>query len=701
MLACINCISQNETNKEPGVQIIARSYSDHIVLRFFAGTPASFNNAMKVGYIIEKADFKEGVGFDKLSYNAIRNSPFKRWTDEKWEREIKEADKKDTVNSNLAGFAYSSTASDGKSGASLTAKGLESLKEELDKQNMQFAFALIAANRSKMAAEGLATRISDTDVVLNNTYVYRIYINSPPDINKIEYVYLKVLCKTFDEKYLYNEKVITLKEGDEEVSFTFPESNQYYAFNILRSDDGGHEYKKLTKTPSLKLSQNSSERTGYGYGDKTLINNKKYYYRVMGCTPFADDLPLAEFNATPRDKTPPPAPFLKSAENLKPTQIQLTWEIIGPKAEDLKGFNIKRSNEIKGQYTIISKSLLPKDATTYIDESFVKEATNYYIIEAVDQAGNASESLPVYSILIDDTPPAKPIIALAVIDTIGRVTIKMKHNTEKDFMGYELLKANSKEHEFSIIQQTFKDSLGSTIFEFKDITTLQTLTKNIYYKVIAYDTHFNASSPSEIIELKRRDTIAPVSPMIIDFAVRKSDIMISFVNSSSEDVVSNTLLRKEVGKDKYESIFTNNDQAIKSYIDKNIVGGKEYEYTMVAKDDSGLISKKSRAIQLKTLPDVDLATPVLKGSYDKITKKVSLNFQADPDLQGKKVNVEIKRRINSKVTWTTVNTLDLDKNKSFTDDQVSGQTGMIYIIRLTDKNNRSSNYSVPLELTFQ
>jgi hypothetical protein len=699
ILTGINCNSQNEAIKKPAVQTIARSYSDHIVLRFFAGTPSSFNNGMKVGYVIERADFNEGTGFDKLSYTAIKDSPFKRWTDEKWEKEIKEADKKDTVNSNLAGFAYSLTSSDGNKDGNVTANGLESLKDELDKQNMQFAMALIAGNRSKMAAEGLATRINDADVVVNNTYVYRMCINNPTDNNKREYSYIKVLCKNFDEKYLYNVKVISLNEGDEEISFTFPESTEYYAFNIERSDDGGHEYKKLTNTPSLKLSHGSSEKTNYGYGDKNLVNNKKYYYRVLGCTPFADELLLAEFNATPRDKTPPPPPFLKSAENIKPTQILLKWELKGSNTEDLKGFNIKRSNEIRGTFTLISKTLLPKDASTYIDESFVKEGTNYYTVEAVDQTGNTSESLPVYAILIDETPPAKPIIALAVIDTMGSITIKIKPNTEKDFMGYELLKANSKEHEFSIIQQTFKDSLGSTIFVLKDVTTLQTLTKNIYYKVIAYDYHFNASEVSEIIELKRPDTIAPVNPIIIDFAVKESAITISFVNSTSEDAISNSLLRKEVGKDKYDSIFINRDNAITKFIDKDIISGKEYEYTMLAKDDSGLTSKMSRAIQIKTLVNNKLPTPILNGFYDKNTKKVSLNFEVDSALKGKKVNIEIKRRISSQVTWTTLNSVDSDKNKSF-DDQINGQTTMIYIIRLIDDNNKTSNYSKQIELTF-
>ena len=197
VLAGINCIAQNQTNKEPAVQIIARSYSDHIVLRFFASTAASFNTAIKAGYVIERADYKQGVEYDKLSYATLKNSPFKRWPDEKWEKGIIETDKTDTVSASLAALAYGLTKNEGAGSGNIMANGMESLKEEFEKQNKQFLYCLLAANRSKLAAEGVASSITDNDVVLNNTYVYRIYIINSADTGKKVFTYLKSLKSIF------------------------------------------------------------------------------------------------------------------------------------------------------------------------------------------------------------------------------------------------------------------------------------------------------------------------------------------------------------------------------------------------------------------------------------------------------------------------------------------------------------------------
>ena len=696
------CKSQTQNETKPLIAISARSYSDHIVLKYFAATPSLFNVANRVGYVIERADYKVGIPFEKLSYVAIKGSPFTRWTDAQWETALKAADKKDTTNFKLAGFVMNLSDSNIRASNGNVMDGdLKTLKEERDNQDMKFAFALIASNRSKMAAEGLALRISDNDIVLGSTYVYRVRINKPVENIKTDMAYVKVKCENFNEKYLVNNKAVNIVEGDEKVSFSFPESLEYYAFNVERSEDGGITYKKLTSTPTLKLTPHGyNVKTDFAYADSGLINYKKYNYRLMVSTPFADDLLLSEFSAIPRDKTPPPSPFLKSATHIKPTQVELIWEMIGKKADDLKGFNIKRSDAIKGKYTLISKNTLPATARKYTDESFDKEGSNYYIVEAIDTAGNISQSFPAYVTLIDSIPPAVPVISSATIDSLGKITIKVKPNIEKDFMGYQLQKANSREHDFSVVLETFKDSLGRTTFTMHDSTTLNTLTKNIYYKVIAFDAHFNQSASSKIIELKKRDTIPPISPLITGFAVNDTSIVISFVNSSSEDAVRNILLRRESGKAKFDTAFSNTNNLITRFMDKNIVGGRQYEYAMIAKDDGGLFSKISKSVQIRTLLNRRITAPKLQGTYDATTKKVSLSFVVDEKLKNRKLNVEIYKRSDKISDWAIYKTIEFEKGKIVLDDPAAGQRGMNYTIRLTDENKNSSNFSNELELKF-
>ena len=694
-LTSVIAFSQNEKNTDE-IAIVARAYKDKIVLRYFATNPILFNVALKNGYSIEKSIPKSGVANEKLSFKPLIGSPFKRLSENKMEEIFKIT--KDTNDLKLAGLAISLTDSNAKvKTGDVLNDGLKSLKQKQEEADMKFGFAVLATAQSKLAAELLGLRIEDQDVVPGTSYVYRIKINSMEKDSK--YYYLEVKCQDFNAKYLENNKSVNVVENDQKIDFSFPSSKEYYAFKVWRSDNGGQTFKNLTPSPEITLKPKGySGKTGHAYSDSGLVNYKKYKYKVMVSTVFGDDLLLSEFVATPRDKTPPIPPFLKSAKHIKPNQVELSWEMIGEPAKDLKGFNIKRGTESKGRYDMISKNMLSKSTYRYIDETFIKEGDNYYVVEALDTAGNISQSFPAYVTLIDSIPPAAPIISSAIIDSLGKIIIKIKPNTEKDFMGYELQKSNSKDHEFSIIHQTFKDSLGFKVFVLYDSTTLNTLTKKIYYKVIAFDTHFNQSIPSNIIELTKRDTIPPVPAILTNFIVKDSSIVLTFANSTSEDVISNTLLRREKGQSSFSPIFVNKNKLVTKYIDYKVAAGKTYEYTMTSKDESGLTSKMSRNLLIKTPINNKLPTPSLTGIYDAKSKSISLSIKADPKLKGKKIFIEISKRGNTKDVWNALKPVELDKTKVFSDIIIPNSDKAYYIIRLIGENGKQSNYSKPLEI---
>lgn len=687
---------QTAVKNKVSLVITARSYQDHIVLRYDPTTPILLYQANKSGYIVEKANFIPGISFDKLAFTAITGSPFIRWNDQKWRTALS----KDTTQADLIALAMAYT-DPATTGGDLLKNGLTSLMEEKNNADMRYGFALIAANRNQVASEGLALRVSDSDVTPGKTYVYRVRINQAVQNPATDIAYVKVTCQNFNENYLRNDKVVKIVEGDGSITFSFPESSEYYAFNAERSDNASASFKRITNTPVLNFSPKGYQgTTDFACRDTSLTNYRKYRYRIMVSTAFADELLLAEFDAMPRDRTPPPAPFLKSATHVKPGEVELQWEMTGKPVGDLKGFMIKRGASENGNYELISKEILPSSTQIFTDKGFDPGGPNYYLVEAVDTAGNSSHSYPAYVTLIDSTPPAVPVISSAKIDSLGKITIKVKPNTEKDFMGYQVLKANAREHEFSVVTETFKDSLGRTTFVMNDSTTLNTLTKHIYYKVIAFDTHFNQSEPSKIIELTKRDTIPPVSPLITGFAVNDTSVVIRFANSSSEDAVRNILLRRENARDKFDTLFSNTNSRIISFVDAKIVGGRSYEYAMVARDDGGLFSKISKSIQVRTLPNNRIPKPKLEGSYDLQRKKISLLFVTDDRINNKKLKVELYKRSEKKSAWVNFKTIDYEKGKLFQDDPEKGQNGMIYTIRLTDENQNSSNFSNELEIKF-
>jgi hypothetical protein len=699
LIFAFGAITGARSQSATSLSVSARSYSDRIVLRYLPSTPILFNQGNKLGYRIERADFIKGTPIEKLAFKPIKVALYKRWSNTQWEKTMLEQRKTDTLEAKLIGLAMAYSDPSADANGDILKDGLKSLKEEKRNTDMKYGYALIAANRSRLAAEGLGLLANDFDVKVGQTYVYRIYINQPGSAPMADAAYITTTCTDFNEKYLRNDKLVKITALDEAVSFSFPETDEYYAFNVARSDDGGITYRRISGTATLNVRPTGFVGSlDFAYGDSALTNYKKYYYRIMVTTYFADELLLAQFSAMPKDKTPPPTPFLKTATHLKPNQVELKWEMNLKGATDLKGFMISRGDKEDGKFTVISKTMLSSASNSYIDETFDREGANYYIVEAIDTAGNSSRSFPAYVTLIDSIPPGSPVISSAKIDSLGKITIKIKPNTEKDFMGYQLQKANAREHDFSVVVETFKDSLGRSTFTLKDSTTLQTLTKKIYYKVIAFDTHFNQSRPSVIIELKKRDTIPPVSPLIKDFMISDTAVVIVFANSSSEDAGRNYLLRKEMGKLKFDTVFVNENPAVSKFIDTKIVGGKQYEYAMIARDEGGLRSKISNSIQIKTLLNNRIPSPELFGVYNAASKKIEISFKLDEKIVNRKLTIEIYQRKDEKSAWTDFKSFPYVKNQPLLENITADQKTHYYVMRLVDENKNSSNFSNELSI---
>lgn len=688
----MNVLSQEESKST--IAGIARSYKNKIVLKYFPTKLSVVNEGLKLGYVIQKATTIQNVANEKLIYRNIAGTPFIKWGENTWNDALNKLSTSQNDSSNLAFLAKAIADSLEQSiGKDILGEDLKSLRETKSKNDNTFSYLLLAVMQSHIAAQGLGLWVEDTDVIFGKTYVYRIRINKT-NFTADDWFYIKASCKDFNENSLRSDTAIKVKEEDKAINFSFAGKDDFFAFNVYRKKEIDMNYLKLNQSPIINLvPQGSTVKAGYGYLDSGLVNYTKYQYKVTVLTPFADELVLGEFVAIPKDKTPPAAPSLVTAKHKTPNEVEISWQINLAENKDLKGFNIGRSNKEDGQYKKINKQLVAASATNFIDKEFTVDGQNFYVVEALDTAGNSIWSFPAYVTLIDSTPPAKPIISSAIIDSVGKVIISLKPNTEIDFMGYQLLKANSADHEFSVVSQTFNDSIIEKVFVLYDSTTLNTLTKNIYYKVVGFDTHFNQSEDSKIIELKRRDTIPPVAPVITDYILTDSSITILFENSSSEDVTENLLLRRVIGKEKFDTIFRNTNASIINYEDKNFTATNSYEYCMVAKDGSNLYSKPSTFIVLKPIENKRLVPPILNLLYSKKDNTVSIKVDNSDKYSKQKTTITLYCRYAKNEEWRIVKIEKLDKINPIIHQLLKGTTEAYFAAIITDEKGKKSSFS--------
>jgi fibronectin type 3 domain-containing protein len=234
-----------------------------------------------------------------------------------------------------------------------------------------------------------------------------------------------------------------------------------------------------------------------------------------------------------------------------------------------------------------------------------------------------SRSFAVYAPLIDSNPPIAPTWLSGSMDTNGIVTLKLKGNTERDLMGYRLLKANAEEHEFSPFYESYADpdAPEARRTTYNDTVTIRSLTKYVYYKAIALDKNYNESPLSGVIAVPRPDKVAPVAPVITAATPTDSSVEIEFVPSSSEDVRTQILMRCDDDNKMFQPVAETSANS-KMISDRTAKAGTTYNYMMQAIDSAGNRSKWSGIVSARPYP-----RSVAEGVHDLVAAPLD-NFSA-------------------------------------------------------------------------
>ena len=584
-----------------------------IELRIFPDRKSTLEIGLINGFLIERSA--------AVSNNFTVIDTIRAYSDDEWESVLNL--NVDNQQLELAKDFYDNIGNN-KGGDFDFQEGISSLKNQKSVEDFEFMVFILTAIKDANAAQALGLRYIDNTVTEGETYSYRIRLMSENNLYDINSVPFTIKAEVDSVQY---ENKVYVVEGDQELSFVWIESPELSGYFVERLDEGADEYIQLNTIPIYTLSSKGfkGERRS-GYNDVGLTNYKTYSYKFFGYTAFGERIQFAELEAMPRDLTSPQNPFLKQPQHVSPNEVLVEWEMNSPVAEDLKGFIVARSDKNTGDFKIIHPSLLAKNQRSLIDTSFITGQKNYYIVQAIDEVGNLSSSFPVSVTLIDSIPPLKPIFISGKIDSMGVVTLDIELNEDKDLMGYRLYTSNSPKHEFSVIQEGFNDidSMDNQVqTRFVDTVTLKTLTPYIYYRAKALDYNYNQSQFSDILKVKRPDTIPPTTPVFKRVQVSEYEVKLSFALSKSVDVVEHILYRRLSDNDEWK-VISILDNIQKNYIDTNVTQGVMYSYSLRAKDDSDNYS--------------DFAVPVSAKPFDNGVRPVVTDIQSK--VEGKSLTLE-------------------------------------------------------------
>lgn len=598
---------------ESDTYLIARYAGDSIVLRWSTQKPGAWRESNKAGFKISRTELQADGSFDPSTFRDLVAAPIKPWPLEQWSTIAGQTSKDD-----MAKIAAQSLY-----GASMVPS--IGFVHQADEFVTRFSFATLAADMSPNAATALGLRYVDRDIQKGKSYVYRVISPVDPKVYKINPGVIVV--STSNESPTPQAIISELGEKERVIEVKWKRDFHqpfFSAYNIERSDDNGKTYKKMNRLPFIHpvAEKNPVSIEYMVYSDSVPVNYKTYWYRLIGITPFGElTTPSAPVRAMGKDKTPPAPPQNVKATHIGGSQVRVSWEY-NKKEKAIRGFLIGRGNNPGKEFIPLTTEPLPAKTREFVDKTANTMASNYYIVAVVDTSGNASASLAQYAMIIDSIPPAAPAGLTGDIDTLGHVTVRWKQGSERDIRGYNVFYSNKSDHEFSLLTKT---PLLDTVF--RDTIQVRTLTKKIYYKVVAVDYNSNYSKFSQVLELKRPDVVPPSAAVMNDYKVTETGIELHWVPSSSEDLAKTVLYRMDGTSKVWKEIASYNvNKNLTSYTDTTgLRAGNLYSYSLVCFDEDGLRSKRSVPIRIK-YADFKSRVPVNVISAKPEEKSIFVNW---------------------------------------------------------------------------
>lgn len=666
------------------IYVIGRSYKDSIKLRWAPASPVAWHYLNKYGYIIERfLIVKDNQVLQIPQKVDIITIPLKPAPLNQWEPYAE--------TNEYIGISAQAIYGESFEVSTNQSSGMMQMINKSRDIEARYSFALFSADISPKVAELSGLMYVDQNVKPDEKYLYKVISAVPRDLIQIDtgYIYIGAdeymdLPKPRGLKAYFADKSVL-------VSWEHRFNDRFYiAYSLERSEDN-KIFKPVSDLPLINTRNEADVLQDYMFRiDSLPENNKKYFYRVQGLNSFGEYGPYSDTISGMGFEIFAANPAITTTKVLINQYVQLNWVFPDSLNHLIKGFQVQHGTDDKGPFINLLDTLLLNTERTFTDQT--EQPVNYYKVVAIDHNNEPHPSFPYVVLLIDSIPPALPEGLAGEIDSLGVVSLTWNNNTEPDLLGYRVFRANHKSDEFS---QITRDPLK--INGFTDTINVKTLTKKVYYKILALDQHFNPSDFSVIVELKRPDKIPPVQPVFTEVSSDENGINLSWVCSSSDDVVKHVLYRKPTSDSLWKVIqLFNMPDSITSYIDTTTIPGTIYQYTMIAVDESRLESEPSKLLTMKAFK-IKIRPQVkdIKFKADRDNKLIHISWEYPYN------GVErflIYRAMNDEPMnlYNGVNNSIFE----FEDKKLKPNNKYTYLIKVTYKDGTQSSFSEKIEVNF-
>ena len=563
--------------------------------------------------------------------------------------------------------------------------------------------AYLAAECDPDVASAMGLRFVDHDVKPGEYYEYILQCNIPIDLVDVEDPSAVVFCGPFIRSEEEDMPEITITQLDEHRLALRWDKNRLSGYYVDRSQDGGSSWSRLNvNAPIWPMIPDSVTVAVYGDTVAQWMENQvvyfdsvdiapTYIYRVRAFDAFGGETGWRQSDPFKMlDLIPPTEPMIHVIVPEQNRICKIEWSKAENEA-DLVGFVVTFSSTLEGPWVNVSGQL-PTTARSYTDSTADKLGRGYYRVFASDTAGNTSYSGAMLNHIEDILPP-DPLKGFRAIasDTSELVYMEWHRNLEPDLLAYKVYFANQTDHEFIECSKGYwRDTM------FLDTVELTSLTREIFYYVIAVDNNHNFSKPSDTVRVLLPDFIAPGVCVLENVWQDNDTVTITWRGSVSTDVDKYLVYRKPREAANWECIdvlapeFVN-EQGLIVYGERLTPSPHAYSYCIEAIDSSLNSSGFSGfAVVFVSEPaEVDVNIK-LKASY---SGKKGVELSWSHDYKGKKNYYGIVYRKENEGAWRDIATLTRT-DKTYIDNQAPKGTQCSYYIEYQlgkGKHSKPSN----------
>ncbi len=465
----------------------------------------------------------------------------------------------------------------------------------------------------------------------------------------------------------------------------------YSGFWVEKSTDS-LSFSRLNEAPLIFFtSADNKESQNLEFVDTLVREGEEYFYRVRGINHFGD---LGEISNTVRVYVPRSLfgecriDTIYAVENAR----HLLGRFLFHGESDignLSEFALYRSDSLFSGYEKLSSVLPERNLFSFTVTSATSTGVRaYYKVAAVSKDQDSAWSYPQYFFTLDQEPPSKPTGLKGTISDSGIVSLSWLPNPDKDLLGYRVFKANHLREEFTEVTTDFTTGTG-----FRDTLSLRNLTSEVYYRISAVDANYNNSAYSAPVLLLKPDTIPPVPCVFTSYAVIPEGIRLSWVNSPSDDVQKNLLLRLNPDGTETEIAHWPAD-SLKTFDDFRLSDQARYVYRIQTSDEKpNTRISESLAVhfELGYRPAPDSLTAVV----NRVEKTISLQWRAVPGTY----QTEIYRRKNDG-PLLLIKTLVGPEVTKFEDSDLSINNRYMYCIKVVLESGVSSKLSLEIGVDY-